>query len=151
MIFDLSGIPDTSIWLLTNPLAVFIDKYINMISIVAKELEESRKQINPCKKSIVCYMLLFQDAIERSRDIVSSAEWDCRWQTAPKRVQRRTVPGDSSIMTYRGHSVQKTLIRAKFSPIHTTGQRFIYTGSSCGSVYSELILSIMIFILFSNA
>ena len=96
-------------------------------------------------------MLLFQDTIERSRDIVSSAEWDYRWQTAPKRVQRRTVPGDSSIMTYRGHSVQKTLIRAKFSPIHTTGQRFIYTGSSCGSVYSELILSMMICILFSYA
>ena len=59
------------------------------------------------------------------------------FQTAPKGVQRRTVPGDSSVMTYRGHSVQKTLIRAKFSPVHTTGQRFIYTGSACGSVYSK--------------
>lgn len=37
-------------------------------------------------------------------------------------------------MTYRGHRVWKTLLRAKFSPLETTGQRFIYTGCSTGRV-----------------
>lgn len=38
-------------------------------------------------------------------------------------------------MTYRGHKVLTTLIRAYFSPLHTTAQRFIYTGSADGAVY----------------
>lgn len=37
-------------------------------------------------------------------------------------------------MTYRGHRVTQTLIRAKFSPLETTGNRFIYTGCSTGRV-----------------
>jgi WD repeat-containing protein 23 len=42
---------------------------------------------------------------------------------------------DSSLMTYRGHTVQHTLIRAYFSPAHTTGQRYIYAGSADGVVH----------------
>lgn len=38
-------------------------------------------------------------------------------------------------MTYRGHKVLTTLIRAYFSPLHTTAQRFIYAGSADGAVY----------------
>lgn len=37
-------------------------------------------------------------------------------------------------MTYRGHRVAKTLIRAKFSPTETTGNRFIYSGCATGRV-----------------
>lgn len=37
-------------------------------------------------------------------------------------------------MTYRGHSVLQTLIRAYFSPVASTGQRFIYSGSADGDV-----------------
>jgi WD repeat-containing protein 23 len=32
-------------------------------------------------------------------------------------------------MTYRGHAVLQTLIRAYFSPARTTGQRYIYSGA----------------------
>lgn len=39
-------------------------------------------------------------------------------------------------MTYRGHRVKKTLIRAKFSPQETTGQRYIYTGCGTGRLIS---------------
>ncbi|KAK3814267.1 MAG: WD40-repeat-containing domain protein [Benniella sp.] len=45
------------------------------------------------------------------------------------------VPGDCSVMTFQGHSVLKTLIRCHFSPVHSTGQRYLYTGSSDGKVY----------------
>lgn len=48
------------------------------------------------------------------------------------------MPEDSSIMTYRGHRVKKTLIRAKFSPMETTGQRYIYTGCGTGRLIGEL-------------
>lgn len=43
-------------------------------------------------------------------------------------------PMDCSVMTYHGHSVLRTLMRAYFSPAHTTGQRFIYTGCFDGSI-----------------
>lgn len=40
---------------------------------------------------------------------------------------------DSSVITYTGsHETLHTLIRAYFSPLHTTGQKYIYCGSSEG-------------------
>lgn len=44
-------------------------------------------------------------------------------------------------MTYRGHSVLQTLVRAYFSPGHTTGQRFIYSGSADGTVVAWDVVS----------
>lgn len=37
-------------------------------------------------------------------------------------LRQAKLDGDSSLMTYRGHSVLHTLIRCYFSPMHTTGQ-----------------------------
>ena len=42
---------------------------------------------------------------------------------------------DSSVMTYRGHKVLRTLIRCHFSPPSNTSQRYIYTGSSDGRAH----------------
>ncbi|GAA5892470.1 uncharacterized protein JCM6883_007368 [Sporobolomyces salmoneus] len=44
-------------------------------------------------------------------------------------------PHDTSVMTYRGHSVVSTLIRCHFSPLSTTGQRYLYTGSADGKIH----------------
>jgi WD repeat-containing protein 23 len=52
-------------------------------------------------------------------------------------------------MTYRGHSVLHTLVRAHFSPEHTTGQRFIYTGCARGQCLGAYILTHMFEIAFS--
>ncbi|XP_040166579.1 DDB1- and CUL4-associated factor 11 [Anopheles arabiensis] len=62
------------------------------------------------------------------------SNWDYRWDDVPRRFfnVKRAQRGDTSIMTYRGHKVQKSLIRAKFSPASTTGQRYIYTGCGTG-------------------
>jgi len=49
-------------------------------------------------------------------------------------MPRKTVEGDVSVMTYRGHSVLNTLIRCHFSPVHSTGQQLIYTGCASGQV-----------------
>jgi WD repeat-containing protein 23 len=48
--------------------------------------------------------------------------------------QSRVNPYDRSVLTLRGHRVLETLVRAYFSPLHSTGQRFVYSGSQCGSV-----------------
>ena len=38
-------------------------------------------------------------------------------------------------MTYRGHSVLRTLIRCHFSPAETTGGQYIYSGSADGKIH----------------
>ncbi|KAF9962032.1 hypothetical protein BGZ72_000099 [Mortierella alpina] len=47
----------------------------------------------------------------------------------------RKVQGDCSVMSFQGHKVLRTLIRCHFSPAHSTGQRYLYTGSADGMVH----------------
>lgn len=54
---------------------------------------------------------------------------------------RRGNPLDCSIMTYRGHKVFQTLIRCRFSPAFSTGQKYIYAGSFDGSIYIYDVLT----------
>ena len=42
---------------------------------------------------------------------------------------------DRSVFTFKGHQVYSTLIRCQFSPLETTGQRYVYTGSSNGVLH----------------
>ncbi|OQD77248.1 hypothetical protein PENDEC_c003G07048 [Penicillium decumbens] len=44
-------------------------------------------------------------------------------------------PYDYSVVTFRGHSVLKTLIRCHFSPPGSTNSRYVYSGSEDGKVY----------------
>ncbi|KAI9290982.1 WD40 repeat-like protein, partial [Neoconidiobolus thromboides FSU 785] len=46
-----------------------------------------------------------------------------------------THPDDVSVMTYKGHEVLSTLIRCHFSPAASTGQKYLYTGSSNGKIH----------------
>ncbi|KJE95810.1 LEC14B protein [Capsaspora owczarzaki ATCC 30864] len=50
-----------------------------------------------------------------------------------RRAVRRVIPSDTSIMTYTGHRVAYTLIRACFSPAFSTGQKYIVAGSANGT------------------
>ncbi len=113
-----------------------------------------------------------QGAVRATEQAVRNQNWDYRWQSVPPhlahsgrsagagcgRIKRRGGGGghssggpasraqsdaDSSIMTYRGHSVLQTLIRCHFSPAHTTGQRYIYTGCATGAVISKLDCSVI--------
>uniref|UniRef100_A0AC34QJQ8 WD repeat-containing protein 23 n=1 Tax=Panagrolaimus sp. JU765 TaxID=591449 RepID=A0AC34QJQ8_9BILA len=73
-----------------------------------------------------------KEGIEATKRAVRSQNWDYRWQYTPvSNFKTSNLPGDSSILTLRGHSVLHTLIRARFSPDHT-GKRFIYTGCARG-------------------
>ena len=58
---------------------------------------------------------------------------DYRWADFPARGYIVPHPHDVSVQTFRGHSVLQTLIRAYFSPAHSTGQRFVYAGSADGT------------------
>ena len=53
------------------------------------------------------------NAIEMSKQAVSNQRWDYRWQRVPKHVgsSRKKLEGDSSVMSYTGHTVLQTLIR----------------------------------------
>uniref|UniRef100_A0A6M2DRD1 Putative wd40 domain protein n=1 Tax=Xenopsylla cheopis TaxID=163159 RepID=A0A6M2DRD1_XENCH len=78
-----------------------------------------------------------------TRKAVNNQSWDYRWQAVPQSLFSNIsrLDGDTSVMTYRGHTVQKTLIRCRFSPVHTTGQRFIYTGCAGGRIIIYDMLS----------
>lgn len=54
-------------------------------------------------------------------------------------------PLDCSVMSYRGHSVLRTLIRCNFSPAETTGSRYIYSGSSDGMVHVGILQHLIIY------
>lgn len=76
-----------------------------------------------------------EEGIEGTRRAVAKQSWDYRWQPVRKAVcKKRRINGDSSIMTYRGHSILHTLIRCHFSPEFSTGQRYIYTGCATGAL-----------------
>ncbi len=59
--------------------------------------------------------------------------WDYRYEAYPGRAMNIDYQ-DDSVMTYAGaHQTLQTLIRCYFSPLHSTGQRYIYTGSGSGN------------------
>lgn len=66
--------------------------------------------------------------------------FDYRWMDYTYKVPQMH-PMDNSVMTFRGHTVLQTLIRCYFSPLETTGQRYLYSGSGDGSIYIFDILS----------
>ncbi|XP_052230443.1 DDB1- and CUL4-associated factor 11-like isoform X2 [Dreissena polymorpha] len=76
-----------------------------------------------------------KNAVEQTKKAVSKQRWDYRWQQVPKKMHvKPRLEGDTSLMTYRGHSVLHTLIRCRFSPKFSTGQRYVYTGCALGNI-----------------
>ena len=67
--------------------------------------------------------------------------WDYRWQPYPGNPDKVKHPHDRSIATFTGHKVLQTLIRCRWSPSETTGQRYIFSGSQCGSLFVYDILT----------
>ena len=58
-------------------------------------------------------------------DCVKMQMWDYRWESVPNKTRRNAMtklPGDTSVMSYAGHTVKNTLLRCRFSPAFTTGQ-----------------------------
>ncbi|XP_071885888.1 DDB1- and CUL4-associated factor 11 [Anas platyrhynchos] len=67
-----------------------------------------------------------------ARRAVARQSWDYRWQRAPRRaLGTAPLPGDSSLVTLRGHAVLHTLIRCRLAP---AGGRHLATGCASGAV-----------------
>ena len=79
--------------------------------------------------------LVQPDAFRDVRPLDRAEGFDYRWMAYPHQERKTKHPDDTSIMTFTGDEVLKTLIRCQFSPAETTGQRYLYSGSSDGSVY----------------
>ncbi|PGH04835.1 WD repeat-containing protein 23 [Blastomyces parvus] len=62
-----------------------------------------------------------------------STGFDYRYMTISD-ADYRPHPHDCSVVTFRGHSVLKTLIRCHFSPDTSTNSKYVYSGSSDGRV-----------------
>ncbi|KAK3996518.1 WD40-repeat-containing domain protein [Cladorrhinum sp. PSN332] len=60
--------------------------------------------------------------------------YDYRWQDYDDRHFYKH-PHDNSLVTFRGHKVQRTLIRCHFSPPGSTDSRYVYSGSHDGNIY----------------
>ncbi|WVO15756.1 hypothetical protein L204_103418 [Cryptococcus depauperatus] len=71
-----------------------------------------------------------KDAVEK----YGASNFDYRDSLYP-RSEPRSHPLDCSVMTYKGHSVLRTLIRCHFSPVESTGQSYIYSGSADGQIH----------------
>jgi WD repeat-containing protein 23 len=70
----------------------------------------------------------------------TSIRWDYRYG-GNSAAASQIHTDDKSIQTYRGHRVLQTLIRSYFSPLSTTGQKYIYTGSYDGCIYIYDVLT----------
>ncbi len=76
-----------------------------------------------------------------NKETIPKFFWDYRWQPYPGNPEKVKHPHDRSIFTFTGHRVLQTLIRCRWSPLETTGQRYIFSGSQCGSLFVYDILT----------
>ncbi|XP_051631615.1 LOW QUALITY PROTEIN: DDB1- and CUL4-associated factor 11-like, partial [Manacus candei] len=55
--------------------------------------------------------------VAAARRAVARQSWDYRWQRAPAQARKATpLPGDASLVTFRGHVVLHTLLRCRLGP-----------------------------------
>lgn len=70
---------------------------------------------------------------------VDNSRWDYRSMDYPSNRNPTDKslkhPFDNCVNVFTGPKVKATLIKCYFSPLHTTGGRYIYTGSADGNVY----------------
>lgn len=74
-------------------------------------------------------------SFRQSKPLKRAYGFDYRGQSYPYNDKQTKHAEDKSLFTFKGHGVLSTLIRCQFSPIETTGQRYVYTGSSDGKVH----------------
>ncbi|KAH9486363.1 LEC14B-like protein [Psilocybe cubensis] len=80
------------------------------------------------------------DEIRLDRRYYGIPEFDYRYPYYPE-PNYPAHPKDCSVMTFRGHSVLRTLIRCHFSPAESTGSQYIYSGSANGLIHEPVIMS----------
>lgn len=77
----------------------------------------------------------FETFAKKLKPLRRATNFDYRGQSYPLKNSQTKHSQDRSVFTFKGHGVLSTLIRCQFSPIETTGQRYVYTGSSDGKIH----------------
>ena len=73
--------------------------------------------------------------------VAISRDYDYRYARPNQtHLLRAPLSNDTSLMTYVGHSVARTLLRARFSPIASTGQKYIVSASADGDIGMTIIM-----------
>ncbi|GAV06680.1 hypothetical protein RvY_16627 [Ramazzottius varieornatus] len=75
-----------------------------------------------------------EEGLVEAKKAVQENRWDYRYRYRQGSGCARKLKCDRSIITFTGHSVLQTLIRARFSPYESTVSRYIYTGDNAGHV-----------------
>ena len=78
--------------------------------------------------------MMSTEASAQINPMVYTSGFDYRWMTYDN-ADFQPHPHDCSVVTYRGHSVLKTLIRCHFSPPNSTNSRYVYSGSENGKIH----------------
>ena len=126
---------DTRILKDDQPVGVFYGHVSGLTHVSSKE--DNRYFISNSKDQSIKLWDIRKFSTEKKK--VSLHDYDYRYGTVSQssldtsRAQMKT--NDQSVMTFLGHQVHMTLIRCHFSPLHGTGQRYIYSGSYDGKVY----------------
>ncbi|KAJ1347376.1 hypothetical protein KIN20_002408 [Parelaphostrongylus tenuis] len=79
------------------------------------------------------------ETMQETVECVRQQPWEYSWQSILC-AKKSTLKKDTSVLTFRGHTVDHRSVRAKFSP-RRTGRRYIYTGSERGQVVVYDILA----------
>uniref|UniRef100_A0A674GSR7 Uncharacterized protein n=1 Tax=Taeniopygia guttata TaxID=59729 RepID=A0A674GSR7_TAEGU len=76
-------------------------------------------------------------ALAATRRAVARQSWDYRWQRAPRNARRAPpLPGDASLLTFRGHVVLHTLLRCRLAPAGAAPA--MAAGSADGAILGKL-------------
>jgi len=127
---------DTRILKNNEPVGIFHGHISGITCVTSKE--DSRYFISNSKDQSIKLWDLRKSVTEDHK--IKTMRYDYRYGKPTKSfinsIKEKTKDNlDQSVMTFEGHSVAGTLIRCHFSPLHGTGQRFIYSGSYDGKVY----------------
>lgn len=78
--------------------------------------------------------MMSTEASAQINPMAYTSGFDYRWMNYAD-TNFQPHPHDCSVVTYRGHSVLKTLIRCHFSPPNSTNSRYVFSGSENGKIH----------------
>eukprot|EP01134_Creolimax_fragrantissima_P004116 CFRG4116T1 len=115
-----------------KPVGVLVGHLAGLTSVDSKS--DGRYLITNSKDNTVKLWDIRKMSTGQDAETIHGPGTDFDYRYGNARTHQRENPNDTSLMTYRGHYVRRTLIRAKFSSLHTTGERYIASGSADSDV-----------------
>ncbi|EUB60534.1 DDB1- and CUL4-associated factor [Echinococcus granulosus] len=135
----LAGSDDTCIWkydsrqVHAGPVAVY-PGHLDGVTYIDSKNDGRYFLSNSKDQTVRLWDVRSSAPVNEERRVKPVYEWDYTIDRVPRIYQNPEVEGAKSkaLLTLRGHTVLYNQIRAKFSPLHSTGQQFAYSGSADG-------------------